>query len=136
MVFLKSILTQESHHTYVTKNQVGQVVLCYNTHMKTNTQAILSALKEILPIFRVKGIDELALFGSYATGGDGAYSDIDIAIKKSPDFLSRFSPYAYFATLNELRDQLQTRFGRPVDIFDLDSQSPLKSRIESEMIYA
>ena len=104
--------------------------------MKTNAQSILAVLRELLPRFRTQGIESLALFGSYATGHNGVYSDIDIAIKKSPDFLRHHSPYAYFSTLNELRTLLQKKLGRPVDIFDLDSDSTLKKRIESELIHA
>ena len=104
--------------------------------MKTNQQAILDTLREILPGFRAQGIESLALFGSYATGNDGIYSDIDIAVKKSSDFLRHHSAYAYFATLNELRTALQQRLGRPVDLFDLDSDSTLKHQIESELIHA
>jgi len=104
--------------------------------MKTTRRSILTVLEELLPRFRAHGIESLALFGSYATGNYGVYSDVDIAIKKSPDFLQHYSAYAYFTTLNELRRLLQQKLGRPVDIFDLDSDSVLKKQIESELIYA
>ncbi len=112
------------------------IQVCYNLPMKTNQQAILDTLRELLPQFRVQGIESLALFGSYATGNDGIYSDVDIAVKKSSDFLHHHSAYAYFTTLNELRTVLQQKLGRPVDLFDLDSDSTLKKQIESELIHA
>ena len=97
---------------------------------------ILAYLKSIKPYLQKKGITTIALFGSFAKNETSVYSDIDIAIKKEPDFLKRFGPYDYFSTLNELKRKLVERFHRPVDIFDLDSTSPLKKRIEKEMINA
>jgi len=97
--------------------------------------SILSVLREILPEFRERGIESLALFGSFARGEEGVYSDVDIAIRKSPDFLRHHSAYSYFSTLNDLRIQLQKRLGRPVDLFDLDSESSLGDSIKKGLIY-
>ena len=110
----------------------------YNSGMKTSADSlsILSVLREILPEFRERGIESLALFGSFAREENGVYSDIDIAVKKSPDFLRHHSAYAYFSTLNDLRMQLQKRLGRPVDLFDLDSRSSFGESIKNGLIYA
>jgi|GEM_PF-531731 len=107
----------------------------YNSLMKTTRESIIKVLEEIKPRFEKRGIEEIALFGSFSNSSQNVYSDIDIAIKKRSDFLDKHSAYDYFETLNELRETLRQKLHRPVDIFDLDSDSPLKRRIESELIY-
>ncbi len=102
--------------------------------MKTTKDEILTVLEELKAEFVSKGIVRLGLFGSFANAQAGVYSDVDIAIAKEPDFLQKFGAYAYFETLNELRETLAKRLHRPVDIFDLDSQSSMKKRVEKEMI--
>ncbi len=103
---------------------------------KLDRNSILAYLKSIKPDLKKKGIVTIALFGSYAKGDTSVYSDIDIAIKKEREFLKRFSPYDYFSTLNALRNDLVGHFHRPIEIFDLDSASPIKNIIEKEMIDA
>ena len=103
---------------------------------RLDKNAILAYLKSIKPDLRKKGIVSIALFGSYAKDCASVYSDIDIAIKKEKEFLKHFGPYDYFSTLNGLRNDLVRHFHRPVDIFDLDSASPMKGAIEKEMIDA
>lgn len=98
-------------------------------------ETILDQLRLMKPVLQKKGIDTLALFGSYAMGKAGVYSDIDIAIRKSPHYLEKHSAYDYFATLNELREDLRSVFHRNVDIVDLDSKSPFLDRIRQEMIH-
>lgn len=105
------------------------------TLMKTTRETILTVLEEIKPRFQQKGIEEIALFGSFGKSTQNVYSDIDIAIRKSKKFLDHHSVYDYFEILNELRSTLRQKLHRPVDIFDLDSTSPLKERIEEELIY-
>jgi len=50
--------------------------------VKTDRREILEYLKVLKSEFRSKGIDRIALFGSFAIGKESVYSDIDIAIKK------------------------------------------------------
>ena len=101
-----------------------------------NAETILNHLRSIKPVLQKKGIESLALFGSYAVGKVGVYSDIDVAIQKSPQYLNHYTAYDYFATLNELRENLRRTFHRNVDIVDLDSDSPFLERIRQEMIRA
>jgi len=54
--------------------------------MKITQEIILDYLKELKPLLKSQGIEELALFGSYATNQQNVYSDIDIAIKKDENF--------------------------------------------------
>ncbi|WP_457596313.1 nucleotidyltransferase family protein [Hydrogenimonas sp.] len=83
---------------------------------------------------RARGIVGIGFFGSYATGRNDAYSDI--AFLKASDYRNRFTGYDYMQTLLELRETLQRGLGRPVDLFDLDSQSPIKGDVEREWIPA
>jgi predicted nucleotidyltransferase len=71
----------------------------------------------------------------FATATQTPYSDIDIAIVKREDFLKHFRAYDYFEMRNELRNTLMKKFHRNVDIFDMDSTSPLKEDIQKEAIY-
>ncbi len=104
--------------------------------MKITKENILNYLQELKPEFEQLGIQKIALFGSYATGQSGAYSDIDIAIQKRKDFLEYHSAYDYFAILSQLKRKIVSKLHRPVDIFDLDSKSSFKESIEKELIYA
>ena len=103
--------------------------------MRPQKDEILTILRETKATFKKYGIEKMALFGSFAKGEATPYSDIDIAIKKRPDFLKQQSAYDYFDLVASLKEQLVKRLHRPVDIFDLDSESPLKERIERELIY-
>ncbi|BDY11843.1 nucleotidyltransferase family protein [Hydrogenimonas cancrithermarum] len=102
--------------------------------MKPTRNEILEVLTEIKASLAARGIEKIGLFGSYATGRQNVYSDIDIAFGKRADYRKHFSGYDYFDTLRFLRDTLQKRLHRPVDLFDLDSQSPLRKRIQRELI--
>jgi predicted nucleotidyltransferase len=104
--------------------------------MKTTKDEIVDILTEIKPYFLSKGIEKIALFGSFSKNNENIYSDIDIAIKKRDDFLTHHSAYDYFEILNELRDMLRKRLHRNVDIFDLDSNSVFIEDIKKDMIYA
>jgi len=96
---------------------------------------IIEYLKEIKPNFQKKGIEIVALFGSFANGSDNVYSDIDIAISKNSQFFEKFSAYDYFDTINEIKSNITKKFKRRVDIFDLDSKSPFLDSIKDSLIY-
>ena len=81
-----------------------------------------------------KGIDSIALFGSFAKEEQTPYSDIDIAICKSSDFMTHNGAYDYFELIDEIKVLLRRKFHRNIDIFDLDSESAFKEVIEREMI--
>ena len=97
--------------------------------------AIMDYLNSIKQDFMQKGIAKIALFGSFSNGTHSIYSDIDIAIKKDKDFLKNFSPYDYFEVVSELKNRIKNRFGKNVDIFDLDSSSPFLNSIKKELMY-
>jgi len=95
---------------------------------------ILDYITEIKPVFLQKGIRIVGLFGSFAKEDDNIYSDIDIAIKKNKNAFKNSNVYEYFEIINEVRSSIQKKFGRNVDIFDMDSISPFKESISKELI--
>lgn len=98
-------------------------------------EKILAYLKELKLELASDGIEQLALFGSFATHSQNVYSDIDIAIKKKKDFLDEYSAYEYFNLLSKIKKKILYRLHLPSDVFDLDSQSDFKKEIEKELIY-
>jgi len=92
-------------------------------------QQILNKLVELKPVLKDRyGIEEFAVFGSYARGEENENSDIDITILKikKVDYFNRV--YAkYF-----LEEQLNKR----VDLgYFVSIRNFLKKRIQKEMIY-
>ncbi len=103
--------------------------------MKIDKSEILEYLRILKSEFGSRGIDSIALFGSFAVGKESVYSDIDIAIKKNSNYLKEMGAYEYFDMTNEIRSKLEKKFHKKVDLFDLDSDSFIKKEIESELIY-
>ncbi|MBS9782691.1 MAG: nucleotidyltransferase domain-containing protein [Arcobacter sp.] len=103
--------------------------------MQVDKNSILEYLSFLKNDLSSKGIINLALFGSYAKDEQGVYSDIDIAIKKDIKILEKNGVYFYFEILNDIKEKIQKKFHRNVDIFDLDSTSELKENITKELIY-
>ena len=96
---------------------------------------ILSYLKEIKPIFEVKGIEKLGLFGSFAKNKDSITSDIDIIFKFRNDFFENGDVWEYFNTIEQLKDNISSHFHIKVDTFDNDSISSYKQKILKESLY-
>jgi len=96
---------------------------------------ILEYLRTKKKFLKEKGIEEVALFGSFSNNTDNIYSDIDIAFKKEKDYLQKFSPYDYFETLSELKKDLSMKFSRNIDVFDLDSTSTFLNSIKKDLKY-
>jgi len=103
--------------------------------MKTTKETILRYLKEIKPELEEYGIEKVALFGSFATGQENVYSDIDIAIKKKSNFLQDHVAYDYFNIISKIKTKILLALHRNSDVFDLDSNSAFRNSIEKEMIY-
>ncbi len=102
--------------------------------MRQTKAHIIQVLQELKPLILSKGITSVALFGSFAKDKATPYSDVDIAIRKSPDFLQKKGSYAYFDLIDEIKVLLRQKLHRNIDIFDLDSDSPFKEMVEREMI--
>ena len=103
--------------------------------MQIDKNIILEHLSLLKNELSTKGIVQLGLFGSFAKDNQTIYSDIDIAIKKDKSFLEKIGVYSYFEILNNIKENVQKKFHRNVDIFDLDSKSELKKTIEKELLY-
>ena len=103
--------------------------------MRANRENILSYLQEIKSELFRDGIVSLALFGSFARGEQSVYSDIDIAIKKETDYLKNRTAYTYFNEVEKIKMMIQKKFHRNSDVFDLDSDSSMKSNIQKELLY-
>ena len=96
--------------------------------MVTNNELIdtLSSMKNELK--HKFGIEQIALFGSYARGEANEDSDVDIAIIKikKKDFLKRL----------QAKEFLEKKLNKKVDIGYLDSMRTfIKNRIKQDLIY-
>jgi len=111
------------------------VSICYNAFMKTTKESIVNYLRKIKPELQKSGIDEIALFGSFASDSQTVYSDIDVAIRKKSSFLEKKSAYDYFDLISNLKRRIRRDLHRNSDIFDLDSDSSFAESIKKEMIY-
>jgi predicted nucleotidyltransferase len=98
-------------------------------------QDILNYLKIFKNSSKNRLFTEIGLFGSYAKNSADRYSDIDVAVRIDPKYLSEHDVWDYFDALKKIQDDLLKKFHLKSDIFDLDSVSPLKDKIESEIIY-
>ena len=97
-------------------------------------EQILLYLSQIKDDLVKNGIEKIGLFGSYAKDKADLYSDIDIVIKTTPDFVQKFDGVTGFLFLEELREDLEKHFHKPVDICD---ESGLKNKeIIKDAIYA
>ena len=103
--------------------------------MKTTRESIVNYLKKIKPELKNQGIEEVALFGSFATNQQTVYSDIDIAIRKKSAFLDTKTAYDYFDLIYGIRKRIRLELHRNSDIFDLDSDSAFTESIKKELIY-
>ncbi|BBG65396.1 hypothetical protein NNO_0693 [Hydrogenimonas sp.] len=100
--------------------------------MKADKKSLLEFLESIKA--DIEGLERIGLFGSFARGEESVYSDIDIAVSKKREFFLEHGAYSYFEMIAKLKKMVSERFHRPVDIFDLDSESTFKRKIESELI--
>ena len=103
--------------------------------MKVTQETVLTYLKELKFELKEYGIEEIALFGSFANKNQNVYSDIDIAIKKKKNFLDEYSAYDYFSIVSTIKSKIVQKLHRKTDVFDLDSQSSFKEQIQKELIY-
>lgn len=81
-------------------------------------QEILATLKTLQPKYREEGIELLGLFGSYARDEQCETSDIDILVETTPAFLKKHLGFRAFAKLDNIKNELQRIFKKPVDLVD------------------
>lgn len=92
------------------------------------TQAILDVLTQERKNLRNYGVRRLGLFGSHARGEAGEHSDLD--------FVVEFEKKSFDAYM-DLREFLEKRFDRPIDLVIADTVKPaLRGAIVEKTIYA
>ena len=96
---------------------------------------ILTFLTNIKPQLQKDGIEQVGLFGSYARNSATLCSDIDIAIKLNKNYLDKNDVWNYFNEINKIKEMIYDKFKIKSDVFDLDSSSYLKNKIEKEVLY-
>ena len=104
--------------------------------MKVLKDEILDFLKTLKPKLESEGIISLGLFGSRVKGIERENSDVDILYETTDIFINKYKGWEAFTFLNEnIRDKISKKFNIEVDMFDLNSSSPLKEKIKKEAIY-
>ena len=96
---------------------------------------VLTFLTNIKPQLQKDGIEQVGLFGSYARNNATLTSDIDIAIKLDKNYLDKNDVWNYFNEINKIKEMVYNKFQMKSDVFDLDSCSSLKDKIEKEVLY-
>lgn len=91
-----------------------------NYYAPISKEMILDYLRELKPQLEKDGITKLGLFGSYANGyANRTLSDIDILIETNNEFHKKFSGSSYFAYLNYIAENIETKFHRDIDICNI-----------------
>jgi len=73
---------------------------------------------------------------SFARGEEDADSDIDIMIETTDKFMQKYRSWDAFVYINEnIRQVIEEKFHKKVDIFDRNSNSSIKKMIENEACY-
>lgn len=98
-------------------------------------QDILNYLKAFKKSSKNRLFIEIGLFGSYAKNSADNYSDIDVAVRVDPQYLREHDVWDYFEDVKKIQDGLLKKFHLKSDIFDLDSVSPFRDKIEGDIIY-
>ncbi len=78
------------------------------------------AITDAASVLKAEGAREVYVFGSAASGTLRADSDIDMAVSGLP-------PRVFFRAMSRASDVL----GRPLDLVDLDDESPFALRLRS-----
>lgn len=71
---------------------------------------------------RARGVEALIVFGSIARGEATEGSDVDLAMRPGPNFLS--GRFDHFGKLDALRDRLATLLGCTVDLVEETAVQP------------
>ncbi len=100
------------------------------------SEEILQFLKTLKPKLEKDGIVSLGLFGSFARGDEYADSDIDIFIETTEKFMQKYRSWDAFVYIDEnIRQVIEEKFHKKVDIFDKNSNSAIKDKIMEEACY-
>ena len=104
--------------------------------MQNSKYEVLQFLKNLKPELNAQGIVSLGLFGSIAKDTNTEKSDIDIVYETSEEFLNKYKGWNAFTYLNtHLREKIEHKFNTHVDMFDLNSSSPMVKKVKNEALY-
>ena len=104
--------------------------------MQNSKHEVLQFLKNLKPELTAQGIISLGLFGSIAKGTNTDKSDIDIVYETSEIFINKYKGWNAFTYLNtHIREKIEHKFNTNVDMFDLNSSSPMVNKIKNETLY-
>jgi predicted nucleotidyltransferase len=96
---------------------------------------IIAALRAHEPELRAAGVERLSLIGSVARGDQTERSDVDLAIRLSPEGAA--GGFAYFGRLDALTRRISEILGRPVDVVTEPIRTKrLRRAIEKEAVCA
>ncbi len=102
-----------------------------------NGEEIVQFLKTLRPKLEKDGIVSLGLFGSFARDEGDIDSDIDIFIETTEKFMKKYKSWDAFVYIDEnIRQVIEGKFHKKVDIFDKNSNSIIKDKIMQETCYA
>lgn len=106
--------------------------------MKKITENLLSQISAMKKQYIKEGFDIVGIFGSYAKGNAGKYSDIDIAYTidyKLFDTLYQ-GGFSKLLRIEEMKKELQQLLHLKVDLISIDSVNHrFNEDIEKEMLY-
>lgn len=94
--------------------KVAEERIAYRMFQKTDRKKMVEQIKQGIKKFGK--INKAWIYGSFARGDDGPFSDVDIAIKTEKDF-------SYF-DMAEIQHNLESKINRKVDIGFIDSFKP------------
>jgi len=106
--------------------------------MKQTIQSITSHIKEMKTQYKNEGFEIVGIFGSYARGTAGKYSDIDIAYNLDYEiFNQKFKGgFAKLLRIEEIKEELQKLLHLKVDLVSLDSNNNrFKTKIKEDMVH-
>ena len=87
--------------------------------------------------FAPSGFQLVGLFGSYARGEAGNFSDIDIAYRIDHAKFHSDNAFKKLEAIQEIKTELEKRFKRRVDLIPYPKEdSPLKERLKKELLSA
>src|ERR1700751_3594679 len=100
-----------------------------------NRDEVIATLRAHKAEWRAAGVERLSLFGSVARGDQTERSDVDVAIRLSPEAADGGS--AYFGRLDALTRRIRDILGRPVDVVTEPIRTErLRRAVEKEAMLA
>jgi uncharacterized protein len=104
-------------------------------YRSTKRQDILNVIRDHEAELRRLGVERLSLFGSMARGDWDATSDVDLAVRLTPEFSK--GGLDYFGRIEALQERLAQILGRSVDLIEEPAEAAhLQERIDAERAVA